>query len=104
MTIASGGWNVTNQIALTIACACAASLGLYLILRQTSPFSRAVPFVFAAMNFVVFTPRQYQSFLDPLICEALIPAVALIFALRMNLTDRSLGTKALVNAALAFLS
>ncbi|HVF72537.1 MAG TPA: hypothetical protein VM940_13095 [Chthoniobacterales bacterium] len=102
MTIASGAWDTRNQIAWTLLWACGGSLGLYMILRQTSPLSRAVPFAFAAINFLLFSPRQYQNFLDPLISEAFIPGVTLILALWMNLTGRSFRTKTLVNAGLAF--
>lgn len=98
------GWDVRNQMLLTFACACAASFGLYLLLRKTNPSPRAVPLVFAAMNFLFFSPRQYENFLDGLMGEAFTPAVALVFALRMNLANRSLKTKTLVNAALALLA
>lgn len=98
------GWDVRFGMALTFALVCAASAGLCQILRRTNPSSGAVPFVFAAMNFLLFSPRQYENFLHAVMIEAFAPACALIFALRMNLADRSLKGKTLVNAALAFIA
>ena len=98
------GWDVRYGMVVTFALVCAGSAGLYQILRQTNPSSRAVPFVFAAMNFLLFSPRQYENFLHAVMGEAFLPVCALIFALLMNLSDQSLRAKTLVNAALAFVS
>ena len=100
----AAGWDVRHYMVLTFAWACAGSAGMYQIVRQTSRFSRGVPFVFAAMNFLLFSPRQYENFLYGIQGEPFTPAFALIFAILMNLSDRSLKSKTLVNAALAFLS
>lgn len=98
------GWDVRYGMAVTFALVCAGSAGLYQILRRTNPFSRAVPFVFAGMNFLLFSPRQYENFLHAVMIEAFAPVCALIFALRINLSDRSLKAKTLLNAALAFIA
>lgn len=98
------GWDVRYQMLLTFACLCAGSVGLYQLLRKTNPSARTLPLAYAAMNFLLFSPRQYENFLDGLMGEAFTPAVALIFALGMSLTNRSLRTKVLVNAALAFVA
>jgi hypothetical protein len=100
----AAGWDVRHYMVLAFACACAGAAGLYPIVRQTSRFSRGIPFVFAAMNFLLFSPRQYENFLNGLAGQSFTPAVALIFAILMNLSNRSLKSKTLVNAALAFLS
>lgn len=100
----AGGWDVRYFILLTFAWVCAGSVGLYQIVRRTSESSRWAPFLFAALNFVLFSPRQYENFLDGLMGEAFTPAIALIFALLMNLSARSLKAKTLVNGALAFLA
>jgi hypothetical protein len=98
------GWDVRYGMAATFALVCACSAGLYRILRKTQPSSRAVPLIFAGMNFLLFSPRQYENFLHAVMIEAFAPACALIFAILTNLSDRSLKTKTLVNAALAFAS
>lgn len=98
------GWDVRYGMVVTFALVCAGSAGLYRILRRTHPSSAAVPIVFAAMNFVLFSPRQYENFLHAVMIEAFAPVCALIFSLRMNLSDRSLKAKTLVNAALAFIA
>ena len=98
------GWDVRFGMLVTFALVCAGSVGLYRMLRQTNPSSAAAPFAFAAMNFLFFSPRQYENFLHAVMIEAFAPVCALIFALRMNLSERSLKTKTLVNAALAFVA
>ena len=98
------GWDVRYGMAVTFALVCAGSAGLCQILRRTNPSSGAVPLVFAVLNFLLFSPRQYENFLHGVMIEAFAPACALIFALLMNLSDRSLKTKTLVNAALAFIA
>jgi hypothetical protein len=98
------GWDVRYGMAFTFALVCAGSAGLYQILRRTNPSSGAVPLVFAALNFLLFSPRQYENFLHAVMIEAFAPVCALIFALLVNLSDRSLKAKTLVNAALAFIA
>ena len=100
----AAGWDVRHYMVLTFALACGGSAGIYQIVRQTSRFSPWAPFVFAAMNFLLFSPRQYENFLYGIQGEPFTPAFALTFAILMNLSDRSLKSKTLVNAALAFLS
>ncbi|MCA1659795.1 MAG: hypothetical protein LC642_04530 [Verrucomicrobiaceae bacterium] len=98
------GWDVRYGMVLSFAMVCAGSAGLYQILRRTNPSSGAVLFIFAAMNFLLFAPRQYQNFLHAIMIEEFAPACVLIFALLINLSDRSLKAKTLMNAALAFVA
>ena len=98
------GWDVRIGMAVTFALVCTGSLGLYRILRRTNPSSAATLLVFAAMNFLLFSPRQYENFLHAVMIEAFAPVCALIFALLINLSDRSLQAKTLANAALAFIA
>jgi len=100
----AAGWDVRRFMALTLLWAFAGSVGLCQLVRKTNRLSRGVPFVCAAMNFLLFSPRQYENFLDGLAGQSFTPAFALIFALLMNLSDRSLRAKTLVNGALAFLA
>jgi hypothetical protein len=98
------GWDVRIGMAVTFALVCAGSVGLYRILRETDPSSGAVLLVFAVMNFLLFSPRQYENFLHAVMIEAFAPVCALIFALLINLSDRSLKAKTLANSALAFVA
>jgi hypothetical protein len=98
------GWDVRIGMAVTFALVGAGSLGLYRILRRTNPSSGTVLLVFAVMNFLLFSPRQYENFLHAVMIEAFAPVCALIFALLINLSDRSLKAKTLANAALAFIA
>jgi hypothetical protein len=102
-TSIAAGWDSRPYMLLTFASVCAISAGLYQIVRQTTS-SRAAPFVFAIMNFLLFSPREYENFLHGMQVEAFTPTLALIFATLTNVSDRSLKMKALVNAALAFVS
>lgn len=100
----AAGWDVRHYMVLTFALACGGAAAIYQIVRQTSRFSPWAPFVFAGMNFLLFSPRQYENFLYGIQGEPFTPAVALTLAILMNLSDRSFKSKTLVNAALAFLS
>jgi hypothetical protein len=100
----AAGWDMRHYMVLTFALVCGGSASIYQLVRQTSGFSPWAPLVFAGMNFLLFSPRQYESFLCGVQGEPFAPAVALTLALLMNLSDRSFKSKTLVNAALAFLS
>lgn len=98
------GWDVRYGMVATFALACAGSAGLYKIARRTNPSRGAVLLMFAAMNFLLFSPRQYENFLYAIMGEVFTPVCALIFATLVNLSNLSFKWKALVNAALAFAS
>ena len=88
----------------TFVLACAGSAGLYAVSRRTNPSHGAVLLMFAVMNFLLFSPRQYENFLYAIMGEVFAPPCALILAILVNLSNLSLKWKALVNAALAFIS
>ena len=98
------GWDVRRFILLTFLLVLAGAIGLCRLVRQTAGSSRGVPFVCIAMNLLLFSPREYENFFYGLMGEGFTPAVALIFALSMNLSGRSLKAKTFVNAALAFVA
>ena len=88
---------------LTFAWVCAGSAGLSWLLRQC--VSRPIAccgFIF--MNLLVFSPRQYENFLNGIEGENFTPTFALIFALVCNLRSKSFRTKAVTNGLLALLS
>ena len=53
------------------------------------------------MNLILFSPRQYETFLVGAQGQTFVPTFMLVLALIVNLSGKSLPTKTLVNAALA---
>jgi hypothetical protein len=100
----TAGWDVRSGMVATFVLACAGSAGLYAVARRTNPSRGAVLLMFAAMNFLLFSPRQYENFLYAIMGEVFTPPCALILAILVNLSNLSLKWKALVNAALALIS
>lgn len=98
------GWDVRYGMVVTFALACAGSAGLYQIARRTNPSPAAGLLMFAAMNFLLFSPRQYENFLYAIMGEVFTPACALLCAILVNLSNLSLKWRVFVNAALAFTS
>jgi hypothetical protein len=98
------GWDVRCGMVATFVLACAGSAGLYAVARRTNPSRGAVLLMFAVMNFLLFSPRQYENFLYAIMGEVFTPPCALILAILVNLSNLSLKWKALVNAALAVIS
>ncbi|HMG05973.1 MAG TPA: hypothetical protein VK581_10955 [Chthoniobacterales bacterium] len=96
------GWDVRYEMVLTFCFVCLGSAGLYQLLRFSGgpPAPRAL--VFGVMNLLLFSPREYETFLVGAQGQTFVPTFALVFALWMNLSGRSLPTKTIVNAALAF--
>jgi hypothetical protein len=100
----TAGWDVRCGMVATLVLACAGSAGLYAVCRRTNRSRGAVLLMFAVMNFLLFSPRQYENFLYAIMGEVFTPPCALILAILVNLSNLSLKWKALVNAALALIS
>jgi hypothetical protein len=98
------GWDLRYCMVATFVLACAGSAGLYAVSRRTNPSHGAVLLMFAVMNFLLFSPRQYENFLYAIMGEVFTPPCALILAILVNLSNLSFKWKALVNAALALIS
>jgi len=98
------GWNVQLALALVFGEACLLSVGLYKLARRTirSPGMAALAFI--VMNLLLFSPRQYENLLNDLQWETFAPGLALVLALIVNLSRRSLAWKTICNALLALLS
>jgi hypothetical protein len=98
------GWDVRHEMVLTFCFVCLGSVGLYKLLRFSggSPAGRAL--VFGLMNLLLFSPRQYETFLVGAQGQTFVPTFALVLALLMNLSQSSLPAKTIVNAALALTS
>jgi hypothetical protein len=97
------GWDVRLIIALTLALVCLGSLGLHNLARQTIRGSIPATVAFGLMNLLLFSPRQYENFLFGIQWETFAPGFALVLAIMVNLSSRSLGWKTICNAALATL-
>ena len=104
------GWDVRREMVACGLVCLGCSFGIYKLLRRSldgggllrssnaSPAGCAL--VFGMMNLLLFSPRQYETFLVGA-GHSFVPTFALVFALLMNLSERSLPTKTIVNAALA---
>lgn len=103
-TYLPAGWDVRCGMVATFVLACASSAGLYAVSRRTNRSRGAVLLMFAVMNFLLFSPRQYENFLYALMGEVFTPPCALILAILVNLSNLSSKWKALMNAALAVIS
>ncbi|HSV63426.1 MAG TPA: hypothetical protein VLH83_08765 [Chthoniobacterales bacterium] len=98
------GWNVQLALGLTLEAICLVSIGLSQLARRTIHSATAASLAFAAMNLFLFSPRQYENLLNDLQWETFTPGLALIFALIVNLSRRSLASKTICNAVLALIS
>jgi hypothetical protein len=56
------------------------------------------------MNFLLFSPREYQNFTNGIQWETFFPGLALVLALLINLSARSLPWKTVCNGLLALVS
>jgi len=95
------GWDVRHEMVLTFCFVCLGSAGLYQVLGSSGASAVARALVFGMMNLLLFSPRQYETLLMGAQGQTFVPTFALVFALLMNLSRRSLPTKTIVNMALA---
>lgn len=98
------GWDVRHGMVLTFCFVCLGSAGLYQLLRSSNGTSASRAFVFGLMNLVLFSPRQYETFLVGAQGQTFVPTFMLVLALLVNLSGKSLRTKTIVNAAVAHVS
>jgi len=105
MAAVTGRWDVKDAMVLTFVMACVGSFLLFELLRRTTSFDLPVRiWAWAFLNFVLFCPREYEDFLWSIILLCLTPAVALLAAVLINLSEIRLRGKILANAAIAFLA
>lgn len=99
------GWDTRVFIPLLLALVGGGSAGLYLLLRRTIAAPPVRIGAFAAMNWLLFSPREYETFLDAsILADLFVPAFAIVAATLMNLSACTLRMKTIVNAALALVS
>lgn len=98
------GWNVRLAIVLLMAFVCFGSVALYHLARRTIRSAVAAGLAFGFMNLLLFSPRQYENFLYGIQWETFAPGFALVLAMLVNLSGRSLRWKTICNGALALVS
>jgi hypothetical protein len=98
------GWDVRLAIALLMTLVCLGSVGLYNLVRRTIRPAGTAAVAFGLMNVLLFSPRQYENFLYGIQWETFAPGFALVLAIIVNLSGRSLRWKTICNGTLALLS
>jgi hypothetical protein len=98
------GWDVRHGMVLTLCFACFGSAGLYRLLRRSGDSAAGRGFIFGMMNLLLFSPRQYETFLVGAQGQTFVPTFALVLALLVNLSERSVAAKTIANATLALIS
>jgi hypothetical protein len=90
---AIAGWDVRLILPLVFGVVGLTAIGLYRLARRTIHSGFAACVAFTGMNFLLFSPREYQNFTNGIQWETFFPGLALILALLVNLSDRSLSRK-----------
>jgi hypothetical protein len=98
------GWDVRLILPLVIGVIGLISVGLCQLAHRTIRPGIPVCLAFITMNFLLFSPRQYQNFSNGIQWETFFPGLALVLALLTNLSARSLSWKTLCNGLLALVS
>jgi len=98
------GWDVRLILPLVIGVVGLISVGLYQLALRTIRPGIPVCLAFATMNFLLFSPREYQNFSNGIQWETFFPGLALVLALLTNLSARSLPWKTVCNGLLALVS
>ena len=95
------GWDVRHGMVLTFCFVCLGSAGIYQLLRSSNGPALGRVLALGLMNLVLFSPRQYETFLVGAQGQTFVPTFILVLALLVNLSEKSLRAKTIVNAALA---
>lgn len=95
------GWDVRHGMVFTLCLVCLGSVGLYQLLRRSGEPGPARAIIFGVMNLLLFSPRIYETFLIGAQGQTFMPTFALVLALLVNLSEKSLAGKTIINAALA---
>src|SRR3954469_20606202 len=101
---AIAGWDVRLILPLVIGVVGLISVGLYHLAHRTIRPGITACLAFTGMNFLLFSPREYQNFTNGIQWETFFPGLALALALLVNLSNRSLPRKTVCNGLLALVS
>src|SRR5947207_3708516 len=104
IAILTGAWDVRHEMVLTFCFVCAGSVSLYRLLRFSGGPSGGRILIFGLMNLLLFSPRQYETFLVGAQGQTFVPTFSLLCALLTNLSRASLRMKTIVNGALALIA
>lgn len=99
-----GGWDVRFEMLLTFGFVCLGALGLWKLLQFSGAPATARAAVFGLIVFLLFSPREYETFLVGAQGQTFVPTFALVFALLINLSGRSLAAKTLINGLFAIVA
>ena len=95
------GWDVRHGMVFTLCLVCLGSAGLYQLLRRSGEPGPARAIIFGMVSLLLFSPRVYETFLVGAQGQTFMPTFALVLALLVNLSEKSLAAKTIINAALA---
>ena len=98
------GWDARQEMALLLGVVCFLWAALYRLVRATIRSTTRAHIAFSVMNLLLFSPRQYESFLCGNQWLTFFPALALICATLVNLSGRSLRWKTICNGVFALVS
>jgi len=98
------GWDVRHGTAFTLGLLCLGSAGLYRLLRHSGGTEPGRAVIFGLINLILFSPRQYETLLVGAQGQTFMPTFALVLALLVNLSGRSLAAKTVANVVLAHIS
>lgn len=98
-----GGWDVRKEMSITILIVSATALLFYRLLRQMPGATRRTALsVWIVATFLCFSPVQLENFLWGVQLEVFFPGLAVLGVVTINLSQRSLARKSLLNGLLAF--
>lgn len=98
------GWDVRYEMILTFVLVCVGAAGLARLLQVSGPLRTTGVIFSAILSLLLFSPREYETFLVGTQGQTFVPTVALIFALLINVSDFSFPKKTIANALLALIS
>lgn len=98
------GWDVRLEMILTFALVCFGAVGLAILRRLSHPSDTTGVMASAILSLLLFSPREYETFLVGAQGQTFIPSIALVFALLINVSGLSLAQKTVGNALLALIS
>src|ERR1043165_6569390 len=86
------GWDGRYEMVLTFLLVCLGAVGLSKLLQFSLPRSTGV-ILSAILGLLLFSPREYETFLVGTQGQTFVPTIALVFALLINVSDVLLRKK-----------
>ena len=98
------GLDLRYNMVLSFCWVCLGAIGLFRLLGYSSRAWNERGLIFCMVSLVLFSPRQSENFLLGGQFVTFVPTIALVFALLVNLSEKSLLTKTILNSILALIS